>query len=117
MLRYLEENLDILSTSEHEQIPLLQGLEEYCKKDIASFDVPGHVKDQGVELLNNYFGKRLMRMDINSSPQMDNVSNPNGIIKESEELLAKAYKADNAFFDQWNYPRNSCNDFKCFKSR
>ena len=39
-----------------------------------------------------------MRMDINASPQMDNVSNPNGIIKESEELLAKAYKADNAFF-------------------
>lgn len=98
MLRYLEGNLDILSTSEHEQIPLLQGLEEYCKKDIASFDVPGHVKDQGVELLNNYFGKRLMRMDINSSPQMDNVSNPKGIIKESEQLLANAYKADNAFF-------------------
>lgn len=97
-MRYLEESIDILSISEHEQIPLLQGLEEYCKKDIASFDVPGHVRDQGVELLNNYFGKKLMKMDINSSPRMDNAANPSGIIKEAEELLAKAYKADNAFF-------------------
>ena len=97
-MRCLEESLDVLSISEHEQIPLLQGLEDYCKKDIASFDVPGHVKDQGVELLNNYFGEKLMRMDINSSPRMDNAANPNGIIKEAEELLAKAYKADNAFF-------------------
>ena len=29
---------------------------------------------------------------------MDNVSNPSGVIKEAQELLAKAYKADRAFF-------------------
>ena len=37
-------------------------------------------------------------MDINSSPLMDNVSNPNGIIKKAQELLAKSYNAHKSFF-------------------
>ena len=39
-----------------------------------------------------------MNMDINSSPLMDNVSNPNGIIKKAQELLAKSYNAHKSFF-------------------
>lgn len=83
---------------EHEEIPLLYNLKEYSNKSISCFDVPGHVKNKGVEILNTYFGEDLMSMDINSSPQMDNVSNPKSIIKEAQELLAKAYKSDKAFF-------------------
>lgn len=94
----LNKNLDVLFISEQEKIPLLQGLKEYSTKEIACFDVPGHVRNQGVKLLNEYFGENIMKMDINSSPIMDNVANPNGIIKESKELLAKAYDADDAFF-------------------
>lgn len=81
-----------------EKMPLLEGLQKYSREKIACFDVPGHVKDQGVDILNEYFGANIMKMDINSSPRMDNVSNPQGIIKEAQELLAKAYKADQAFF-------------------
>lgn len=83
---------------EQEEIPLLQSLKEYSNKDISCFDVPGHVKNQGVKILNTYFGEDLMSMDINSSPQMDNVSNPKSIIKHAQDLLAKAYKSDKAFF-------------------
>ncbi|WP_042275292.1 aminotransferase class I/II-fold pyridoxal phosphate-dependent enzyme [[Clostridium] dakarense] len=83
---------------ESEEIPLLYNLKKYSMKDISCFDVPGHVKNQGVKILNNYFGEDLMSMDINSSPRMDNVANPKSIIKESQELLAKAYKSDKAFF-------------------
>lgn len=83
---------------EHEEIPLLYNLKEYSNKNISCFDVPGHVKNKGVEILNTYFGEDLMSMDINSSPQMDNVSNPKSIIKDAQELLAKAYKSDKAFF-------------------
>ena len=63
------------------EIPLLSALKKYSLRDISCFDVPGHVKDQGVDVLNNYLGNHIMNMDINSSPTMDNVSNPNGIIK------------------------------------
>lgn len=91
-------NMGSLFDLEHEKVPLLKGLEEYSNMDIACFDVPGHVRDNGVEILNKYFGRNIMKMDINSSPLMDNVSNPKGIIKEAEDLLAKAYDADYAFF-------------------
>ena len=80
------------------EIPLLSALKKYSLRDISCFDVPGHVKDQGVDVLNNYLGNHIMNMDINSSPTMDNVSNPNGIINEAQNLLAKAYKCDEAFF-------------------
>ncbi|MCG4682489.1 arginine decarboxylase, partial [Faecalibacillus intestinalis] len=40
----------------------------------------------------------LMKMDINSSPLMDNVSNPRGVIKNAQKLLADAYGSDDAFF-------------------
>lgn len=82
----------------HKQVPLLSSLKDYSKKDIACFDVPGHVRNQGVEILNEYYGEDLMRMDINSSPLMDNVSNPKGVIKSAQELLADAYNCDDAFF-------------------
>ncbi len=65
----------------YECAPLLESLKEYSEKDIACFDVPGHVKNRGVAILNKYLGESLMKMDINSSPTMDNVSAPNGIIK------------------------------------
>lgn len=81
-----------------EETPLLSSLKKYSKMDISCFDVPGHVRSQGVPILNEYFGEELMNMDINSSPLMDNVSNPKGIIKESQKMLAKSYKADDAFF-------------------
>ncbi|MGL4912487.1 MAG: aminotransferase class I/II-fold pyridoxal phosphate-dependent enzyme [Romboutsia sp.] len=81
-----------------EQIPLLHKLKDYSIKNLSCFDVPGHVKDQGVEVLNKYLGNQIMCMDINSSPTMDNVSNPNGVIEDSQKLLAKAYSCDEAFF-------------------
>lgn len=87
-----------MKNMEYEEIPLLDNLKKYSMKDISCFDVPGHVKSQGVKVLNDYFGENIMSMDINSSPRMDNVSNPKSIIKESQNLLAKAYKSDKAFF-------------------
>lgn len=81
-----------------DNIPLLQGLKDYSNRNIACFDVPGHVKNKGVEILNDFFGDDVMKMDINSSPYMDNVSKPSGIIKKSQELLAQAYECDKAFF-------------------
>lgn len=81
-----------------ENLPLLYGLKDYSNRSIACFDVPGHVKNKGVKVLNEFLGDNIMKMDINSSPYMDNVSKPNGIIKKAQELLAEAYGCDKAFF-------------------
>lgn len=81
-----------------EDLPLLRGLKDYSNRPISCFDVPGHVKNKGVKVLNEFLGDNIMKMDINSSPYMDNVSKPNGIIKKAQELLAEAYGCDKAFF-------------------
>lgn len=81
-----------------EKIPLLSSLKKYSEMDISCFDVPGHVRSQGVSILNDYLGNEIMNMDINSSPLMDNLSNPNGIIKKAQELLANSYSAHKSFF-------------------
>lgn len=81
-----------------ERIPLLSSLKSYSDMDISCFDVPGHVRSQGVSILNEYFGSEIMNMDINSSPFMDNVASPNGIIKKAQELLANSYNAYKSFF-------------------
>lgn len=81
-----------------DNIPLLQKLKDYSNRNIACFDVPGHVKNKGVKVLNEFLGENVMKMDINSSPYMDNVSKASGVIKKSQDLLAKAYECDKAFF-------------------
>ena len=82
----------------HKKVPLLAALKEYSKRDIAAFDVPGHKRGNGVPILNDYLGSELMKMDVNSLPELDNVSNAQGVIKEARELLAEAFDADAAFF-------------------
>ena len=82
----------------HQEVPLLSALKAYSELDIAPFDVPGHKRGQGVKVLTDYFGADVMKMDVNSLPQLDNASHPTGVIKKAQALLADAYHADEAFF-------------------
>ncbi len=47
--------------------------------------------------LGEYFGEQIIRLDANSTKELDMLSNPSGIIWEAEELLADAYGSDYAF--------------------
>lgn len=82
----------------HEKMPLFEAMKNYANRDITAFDVPGHKRGKGVPILNEYFGDQLMRLDTNSLPELDNVANPTGVIKEAQDLLADAYSATAAFF-------------------
>lgn len=81
-----------------ETTPLLTALIEYSRDDIACFDVPGHKRGAGVPLLCENFGEQIMRIDTNSGPKLDNVANPQGVIKASQALMAQAFGAEHAFF-------------------
>ncbi|PLX31938.1 MAG: arginine decarboxylase, partial [Clostridiales bacterium] len=73
-------------------------MKEYHKNQIIPFDVPGHKHGRGLTEFGNYFGARILELDVNSMKCLDNISNPVGVIKEAEELMAEAYSADHAFF-------------------
>ncbi|OOB79397.1 MAG: hypothetical protein BEN18_04085 [Epulopiscium sp. Nuni2H_MBin001] len=81
----------------HYKTPLLEGVYNYALKDVTCFDVPGHKMGNGLPQLQELWGELVLKMDINSSPFVDNLSHPHTIIKEAEELLADAYGCDNAF--------------------
>lgn len=77
--------------------PLLDAVERYARTEMTHFDVPGHKKRNSPELLAA-FGEKVLHMDANSTPELDMLGNPTGVIAQAERLLAQAYGADEAFF-------------------
>lgn len=82
----------------HDLLPLMDAIKEYDEKDVIPFDVPGHKHGKGTKELVDFFGERVMRIDVNSMKCLDNIGNPVSVIKEAQDLLADAYGADHAFF-------------------
>lgn len=78
----------------HDETPLFSKIIEYSNEDVTCFDVPGHKRGRYLSELNEFFS---LKMDVNSSKNVDNLSNPTGVIKEAEHLLADAFRCSNAF--------------------
>ncbi len=83
---------------DHHRTPIFSFLQDYLEKDITPFFVPGHKHGRGLKEFSDFVGSRILGMDITSLPESDNLANPIGIIKESQELLADAFGAENAYF-------------------
>jgi len=84
--------------SSQKTTPLFTAMKEYHKKNVTHFDVPGHKKSDILYEFTSYFGNTIMEIDVNSSKPLDNLSNPIGVIKEAEELMAELFNASSAFF-------------------
>lgn len=84
--------------SEQRKTPLFDALKAYHERKVIPFDVPGHKHGVGLREFGDYFGNRVLELDVNSMLPLDNLSNPVGVIKEAEDLAAEAYWADHAFF-------------------
>jgi len=80
--------------------PLFDALIKYGLKDkITPFDVPGHKMGKGInEEFKNLVGENIFKIDVNSMKELDNLSNPTGVIKEAEILASDLFKSENAFF-------------------
>lgn len=85
-----------MKRSPQEEAPLYTALCHAAEQDTAHFDVPGHKKKPG-SVLGEAFGDRVPQMDFNSTPELDMLGSPAGVIAEAETLLAHAYGADDAF--------------------
>lgn len=81
-----------------ENIPIKKALLDYMNADFVSFDVPGHKKNGINKEMTEFFGEKVLKMDANSMKCLDNLQNPLGVIREAQNLMAKAYDADRAFF-------------------
>ena len=80
------------------QTPFITALENYIKKDVSPFDVPGHHMGNIDNAATKVLGHQVFLCDVNAPVGMDNLAKPNGVIMEAEQLMAEACHADEAFF-------------------
>ncbi|MBL4934754.1 aminotransferase class I/II-fold pyridoxal phosphate-dependent enzyme [Clostridium sp. YIM B02515] len=82
------------------KLPLVEGLLRYTNENNIPFAMPGHKGGQG--FLSTDIGKEIysniLKIDITEVDGVDNLHNPDGIIKEAEELLSRFYKSRKSYF-------------------
>lgn len=77
--------------------PVYEALEEFKKKKVVPFDVPGHKRGRGNPELVALLGEQCVSLDVNSMKPLDNLCHPVSVIREAEELAAEAFGAQTAF--------------------
>lgn len=75
--------------------PIYNYLREYAKQNINIFHMPGHKLTKGMPY---ELAQDILKLDVTEIDGTDNLHYPEGIIKEAEELAAKAFGADKTFF-------------------
>jgi len=82
------------------KIPLLQELLKYHDEKNLLLSMPGNKGGTGFlrDKIGEKFINKLGFLDITEVDPLDNLHCPVGVIKQSQELLAKTYKAKKAYF-------------------
>jgi arginine/lysine/ornithine decarboxylase len=64
-----------------------------------SFHTPGHKSGKGIATrFRKFVGPRVFSIDLTTLDEVDSLQNPTGVIKEAQELAAKAAGADRSYF-------------------
>ncbi|MDO4627643.1 MAG: aminotransferase class I/II-fold pyridoxal phosphate-dependent enzyme [Planctomycetia bacterium] len=80
-----------------DRAPIYEALEEFRRKRVVPFDVPGHKRGRGNPELVALLGEKCVGMDVNSMKPLDNLCHPVSVIREAETLAAEAFGASSAF--------------------
>ncbi len=89
------------SRIEEEQFrtPLFDAMVALAESRKVSFHTPGHKSGKGISTrFRKYVGPRIFSIDLTTLDEVDSLQNPTGVIKEAQELAAKAAGADRSYF-------------------
>ncbi len=79
--------------------PLFDALLTYAKGDYACFHIPGHRNERGInQKWLDYVGPAIFAMDQTETPLLDDLHNPEGVIREAQELAAEVFGSEHCFF-------------------
>lgn len=83
-----------------EKLPLLQSLIDYHAENNILYSMPGNKAGRAFnrDKIGKFLADNLGYMDITEVDPLDNLHHPEGVIKESQELLAKVYGVKKAYF-------------------
>lgn len=84
---------------DQKRTPIFDALVNYVQDDITPFHMPGHKKGKGAtSKVTDFLGRNFLAIDVTGVEGMDDLHEPQGIIKEAQELAAEAFGADYSFF-------------------
>lgn len=64
-----------------------------------SFHTPGHKSGKGISTrFRKFVGPKIFSIDLTTLDEVDSLLKPRGVIKEAQELAARAYGADRSYF-------------------
>jgi len=79
--------------------PLFDAMVGLAESRKVSFHTPGHKSGKGISTrFRKFVGPRIFSIDLTTLDEVDSLQNPTGVIKEAQELAAKAAGADRSFF-------------------
>lgn len=81
------------------ETPLFTALKEHAQHNPIQFHIPGHKQGIGMEPeFREFIGHNALSIDLINIGPLDDLHLPKGIIKQSQDLAAKAFGADHTFF-------------------
>lgn len=86
------------SKSPQHQTPFFTKLKQAAESKITCFDVPGHKQGHLNNDMQEYCGPNVFKLDLNAPIGLDNLSHPEGVIKEAQKLMAEAFSSDDSHF-------------------
>lgn len=86
-----------MNLDKQKNAPIYTALQQFRRKRVVPFDVPGHKRGRGNPELVELLGERCVGIDVNSMKPLDNLCHPVSVIKEAEELAADAFGANHSF--------------------
>ncbi|MFI3227262.1 MAG: aminotransferase class I/II-fold pyridoxal phosphate-dependent enzyme [Clostridia bacterium] len=81
-----------------ENAPILEAITKHRKNRVVRFDVPGHKGGRGNKEIRDFLGKECLDIDVNSMKPLDNLCHPTSVIKDAQDLAAKAFGAAHCKF-------------------
>lgn len=79
--------------------PLLDAIRYYVEDSHAGFYTPGHKQGRGVsQKLRDLLGSQVFKADLTELANLDNLSAPEGVIKEAQTLAAAVFGAEESWF-------------------
>ena len=90
--------METKKSREQEKTPFLDAYKAYLESDPVPFDVPGHKLGNFETDLSRKLSPCFSKYDANAPIGLDNLYHAKGVIKEAEDLAAKACHADHCLF-------------------
>lgn len=88
-----------MDTEEQLKTPLFDAMVALAEARKVSFHTPGHKSGKGISTrFRKFVGPKIFSIDLTTLDEVDSLHKPRGVIKEAQELAAKAYGIDRSYF-------------------